>query len=206
MCNKLMIIGAGGHGKVVANIAKLNGYTEIYFLDDDTSKEYIGEYKIVGTINDIDKYKDEYNFFVAIGDNEIRERISSKLSESSIKQPVLVHPSAVIDETVQFSEGIVVMANVVINADTKISRGVIINTSSSVDHDCTIDEFTHICPGVHIAGTVNIGKNVWIGIGSSIINNVSVCDNCIIGAASIVVKDIDAKGTYFGCPARKQVK
>ena len=80
MCNKLMIIGAGGHGKVVANIAKLNGYKEIYFLDDDVLKKYIGKYQIIGTTKDIDKYKEEYDFFVAIGNNDIRKNISLKLS------------------------------------------------------------------------------------------------------------------------------
>ena len=202
MCNKLMIIGAGGHGKVVANIAKLNGYKEIYFLDDDILKKYIGKYQIIGTTKDIDKYKEEYDFFVAIGNNDIRKNISLKLSNLNVRQPILVHPTAVIDETVQLSEGTVVMANAVINADTKISKGVIINTGATVDHDCTIDQFTHVCPGVHIAGTVNIGKNVWIGIGCTIINNVSVCDNCLIGAGSVVVKNIVYQGIYIGIPCK----
>lgn len=203
MCNKLMIIGAGGHGKVVANIAKLNGYKEIYFLDDDVLKKYIGKYQIIGTTKDIDKYKEEYDFFVAIGNNDIRKNISLKLSNLNIRQPILVHPTAVIDETVQLSEGTVVMANAVINADTKISKGVIINTGATVDHDCSIGEYTHICPGVHIAGTVTIGSNVWIGIGCSLTNNISICNNTVIGAGGVVLKDVINKGTYVGVPTKK---
>ena len=79
MYDKLIIIGAGGHGKVVANIAMLNGYKEIYFLDDDTSKKYIGKYQIIGTTKEINRYKDQYNFFIAIGNNEIRKKIINNI-------------------------------------------------------------------------------------------------------------------------------
>lgn len=203
MLNKLIIIGAGGHGKVVADIAKLRGYDEILFLDDDITKTMIGQYKVVGTSKDIDKYRNDYDFFVAIGNNEIRNKISDELSNMDIIQPVLTHPRAVIDKTVSLEEGTVVMANAVINADCKISKGVIINTGATVDHDCTIEEFTHICPGVNIAGTVNVGSNVWVGIGSVIINNISICDNVFLGAGSLVIKSIEKSGTYVGSPIRE---
>lgn len=203
MDKKIIIIGAGGHGKVVADIAKLNGYKEIVFLDDDTSKQTNGNYKIIGTTQDIEKYKGAYDFFVAIGNNKIREKLTNELRKMNITQTVLIHPTAVIDETVLLEEGIVVMANAVVNADTRLSRGVIINTSATVDHDCIINEFTHICPGVHIAGTVNIGKGVWVGIGSTLINNIDICDEVIIGAGSVVIKKIEEKGTYVGNPVRR---
>ena len=206
MSKKLMIIGAGGHGKVVADIAKLNGYEEIVFLDDDISKKQNGLYLVVGKINDYKKYRNQYDFFVAIGNNEIRKKITEKMLREHIFQINLVHPSAVLDATVILSEGIVIMANAVVNAGTKLSRGVIINTSATVDHDCIIGQYTHICPGVHIAGNVVIGSNVWVGIGTSIINNLFICDDCLIGAGSSVVNDINEYGTYIGIPARRKVK
>jgi sugar O-acyltransferase (sialic acid O-acetyltransferase NeuD family) len=203
MKDRIMIIGAGGHGKVVADIARLNGYKEILFLDDDISRKTNGRYQVVGTSNDIDRYKEEYDFFVAVGGNDMRERITVKLSEMNIEQPILIHPSATVDETAKIGEGTVIMANAVINADSKIGRGCIINTSATVDHDCIIDDYVHISPGVHIAGGVQIGRKTWIGAGSTVINNVTVCEQCIVGAGSVVIKDIGECGTYVGSPARK---
>lgn len=206
MKDRIMIIGAGGHGKVVADIARLNGYKEILFLDDDISRKTNGRYQVVGTSNDIDRYKEEYDFFVAVGGNDMRERITVKLSEMNIEQPILIHPSATVDETVKIGEGTVIMANAVINADSKIGRGCIINTSATVDHDCIIDDYVHISPGAHIAGGVQIGRKTWIGAGSTVINNVSICEQCIVGAGSVVIKDIAECGTYVGSPARKVIR
>lgn len=203
MCDKLIIIGAGGHGKVVANIAMLNGYKEIYFLDDDTSKKYIGKYQIIGTTKDINRYKNEYDFFIAIGSNETRKKLAMLLLDNNIKPVSLIHPSAVIDSTVQIGYGVVVMANAVINADTKIGNNVIVNTASSIDHDCIINDYVHVSPGVHIAGNVHIGEKTWLCIGSSIINNISVSRNCIIGAGSVVLKNIEKSGVYVGIPMRR---
>lgn len=203
MKDRLVIIGASGHGKVIADIAKLNGYQEIIFLDDDLSKRKNGLYDVVGTTKDIDKYLEKYDFIIAIGNNEIRKKITKQLDTKNIIQPVLIHPSAVVDATVTISSGTVVMANTAINADTKIGKGCIINTAATVDHDGNIADFVHLSPGVHIAGTVNIGANTWVATGASIINNLDICNDCIIGAGAVVVKDIKEQGTYIGVPARR---
>lgn len=203
---KLYIIGAGGHGKVVADIAKKNGYTDIQFLDDGV-KGNIGNYSIVGTSQDIQKLHSinkEADFFIAIGSNIIREKIFNQLKKYGVTPPVLKHPTSVIDETVQIGEGTVVMANVVMNASTVIGKGSIINTASTIDHDCCIDDFVHISPGVHVAGTVHIGKKSWLGIGSTVINNVHICDDVIVGAGSVVVKNIECSNTYMGIPAKRK--
>ena len=202
MNERLIIIGASGHGKVVADIAELSGYKEIAFLDDDRSKKSNGKYKVIGTCSDIDKFIDDHDFFVAIGNNKIRKRITQILSDKDIIQPVLIHPNAIVDKTVLIKEGTVVMANAVINADTMIGKGCIINTASSVDHDCMIKDYVHISPGVHIAGTVKVGENTWVGTGTSVINNISIADDCIIGAGTVVIDDISNCGTYVGAPAR----
>ena len=205
MHDKLIIIGAGGHGKVVANIAVLNGYKEIYFLDDDTSKKDIGKYQIIGTTKDIDRYKNEYDFFIAIGNNETRKKLAMLLLDNNIKPVSLIHPSAVIDSTVQIGSGVVVMANAVINADTMIGNNVIINTASSIDHDCIINDYVHISPGVHIAGNVHIGERSWLCIGSTIINNITVGADIIVGAGATVINNIDENGIYVGIPAIRMV-
>lgn len=191
--NRLIIIGASGHGKVVADIAVLNGYKDIVFLDDDLSKTYCGGFPIIGTTDKIV----EGDIFVAIGNSTIREKLS--MNKKSI---TLIHPSAVIASDVVIGEGTVVMAGVVINAGVKIGRGCIINTSSSVDHDCTVGDYCHISVGAHLCGTVKVRDCAWIGAGVIISNNVNVCGECMIGAGAVVIKDIDEAGTYVGVPAR----
>ena len=195
---QLLVIGASGHGKVVADIAKLNGYESILFFDDNESLKECGAYPVVGKTADVNSF--EGDVIVAIGNATIRERIQNSLYGRNI--PILIHPSAVIDSTAKLSEGTVVMAGAVINADAVIGKGCIINTCSSVDHDCTINDFVHVSVGAHIAGTVNVGDRTWIGIGAVVSNNVSICSDCMIGAGAVVVKDIDMEGTYVGVPAR----
>lgn len=204
MNKKIVIIGASGHGKVVANIAKLNEYEEILFIDDDTSKINCGDYLVIGTSNKIDELiAQDYGFIVSIGNNEIRKKIYELLLIKNARLVTLIHPSAVIDESVSIGDGTVIMANVVINSNTVIGNACIVNTASSVDHDCIIKDYVHISPGVNIAGTVTIGYCTWIGIGTEISNNIEITDNSIIGAGSVVIKDILNEGTYVGAPVRK---
>lgn len=196
--NKLIIIGASGHGKVVADIARLNGYNDIVFLDDDESKKECAGYPVVGKIENAP----DGEIFVAIGNNEIRRRISQKYSERN--QPVLIHPHSVVAEDTKIGPGSVIMAGVVINPETIIGCGSIINTCSSVDHDCIVGDYSHIAVGAHLCGSVTVGCNTWVGAGATVINSIQICDNCMIGAGAVVVDDIVEKGTYIGIPARKR--
>lgn len=201
----LYIIGAGGHGCVIADIAQLRGYLNIYFIDDEKTGNH-GHYEIVGRISDIKKIQYEHpeaSFFVAIGNNEVRERISNELKDMDIRQPKLIHPRSVIDATAHIDEGTVIMANAVVNANAIIGRGCIINTASTIDHDCILGDFVHVSPGVHVAGTVHIGDKTWVGIGSSIINNINICSEVIIGGGTTVIGDINNSGKYAGTPARR---
>lgn len=204
MKNRLLIIGAQGHGKVIADIAKkINNWQSIAFLDDDDSiKNCIG-LEVIGKVNDAFKFKHGYDFFVAIGNNAIRENIQSKYEAEGLSVISLVHPSAVIGIDVEIGSGTVVMAGVVINSSSLIGKGCIINTSSSLDHDNVVGDYVHISPGVNLAGTVTVGKCSWIGIGSAVSNNVNICSECIVGAGAVVINDITVPGTYVGIPARK---
>ncbi|NMA64614.1 MAG: acetyltransferase, partial [Clostridiaceae bacterium] len=99
--------------------------------------------------------------------------------------------------------GTVVMAGVVINSSTRIGKGCIINTGATIDHDNVIEDYVHISPGVNTAGTVRVGCGTWLGIGSVVSNNITVTNNCRVGAGAVVVKDITETGTYVGVPARR---
>ena len=200
--NRLIIIGASGHGKVVADIASHCGYKEILFLDDnDTLKSCMG-FPVVGKSSDVETYKD-CDFFVAIGNPNIREKVLRKLQNSQVNTITLIHPDAVITDSVSIGIGTVVMAGVVINPDSRIGKGCIINTGATVDHDNVIEDYVHVSVGAHLAGTVYVGKGTWIGAGAVVSNNVNICGNCMFGAGAVVVKDIYEPGTYVGVPAEK---
>lgn len=196
---KLIIIGAGGHGKVCADIAKIIGYN-VYFLDDNQKANL----NIIGNISEYTKYLD-CDFFVAIGNNTIRRKIFTEIFENNGNIISLIHPQSVLSASVTIGKGSVVMPGVVINSCTEVGIGAIINTCSSVDHDCTIGNFSHISVGAHIAGTVSVASEVFVGAGATIINNVSICSNCTIGAGAVVVGDITDSGTYIGLPAKKKM-
>ncbi|TYS63960.1 acetyltransferase [Bacillus infantis] len=204
MKNKLLIIGASGHGKVVADIAiKMNKWQSIVFLDDDKSIKTSMGLEVIGTSDDVFTHIGEYEIFVGIGNNTTRQRIHEMLETFGANVPNLIHPKAVIGNQVDIGTGTVVMAGVIINCCTKIGRGCIINTASTLDHDNYIGDFVHISPGAHLAGTVYVGKGSWLGIGSVVSNNINITSGCQIGAGSVVVKDITEPGVYVGVPVRR---
>lgn len=204
MKDKLIIIGASGHGKVVADIAmKMNKWKSIVFLDDNESVKTCMGLEVIGKTAEAFKYKEEAGFFIAIGNNAIREKIQEELVDEGLSIVSLIHPNAVIGTDVQIGTGSVVMAGAVINSSSKIGRGCIINTSCSLDHDNMIEDYVHISPGANLAGTVRIGKGSWLGIGSMVSNNINICSGCKFGAGAVVVKDITEPGTYVGVPVRK---
>lgn len=200
----LVIIGASGHGKVVADIAfKMKKWENITFLDDDADKKTVLGFEVIGRTADAIKYREVADFIVAIGNNELREKIQEHLVSDGSSLVSLIHTNAVIGIDVEIGIGSVVMAGVVINSSSRVGKGCIINTSSSLDHDCLIQDYVHISPGARIAGNVRVGKATWIGIGCNVNNNISICRNCKIGAGSVVIQDIDKPGTFVGVPVRR---
>jgi sugar O-acyltransferase (sialic acid O-acetyltransferase NeuD family) len=205
MKDKLLIIGASGHGKVVAALAKeMNQWKSIAFLDDKKELTTSMGIDVIGTSADIEKYIADYDVFVGIGNNAIREKIQSQLELLHATIPVLIHPKAIISEHVQIEPGTVIMAGAIVNCCTSIGKGCIINTGATIDHDNVIADYVHISPGAHLAGTVTVGQGTWLGIGSLVSNNVSITGGCVIGAGAVVVKDIKESGTYVGVPVKRQ--
>lgn len=193
--SRLIIIGASGHGRVVADIAKKIGYKDIFFLDDDERIKECAGYSVIGNTKEA-PYGDLH---IAIGNTNIRRRMMNKYKDRNF--PILIHPNAIVSDDVEIGRGTVVMAGAVINTGTKIGDGCIINTCSSVDHDCIVKEYCHVSVGAHLCGTVTINENVWIGAGSTVINNINICNDCIIGAGAVVINNIDITGIYVGVPA-----
>lgn len=200
---RLNIIGAGGHGKVAADIAIACGYEKIQFLDKNKCSETCIGFPVVEDDLSKPEYKED-EFFVAVGNGRIRERIFGELEERGLTVVTLIHPTAVLGSDVVIGRGSVIMAGVVINADTTIGEGCIVNTSSSIDHDNVLADFVHVSVGAHLSGTVKAGRGTWIGAGATISNNISICEDVMIGAGAVVVKDITEPGTYIGVPAKRK--
>jgi UDP-N-acetylbacillosamine N-acetyltransferase len=202
----LVIIGAGGHGRVVADCATLTDrYKEIIFLDDCfAERKQNFHWPIVGVVDDWPNYSDRADFIVAFGNNELRANTLKVLDDAGVSIANVVHPSAVVSSSVKLGKGIVVFANAVINIGSIISDGCIINTASTIDHDCSLDKCCHISPGAHVAGGVKIGALTWLGIGSSVIEYIELAECTQIGAGAVVTKPTLANTLYLGIPAKAQ--
>lgn len=192
----LQVVCAGGHGKVVAEVAERCGYERIVFIDRDwPARTANGRWPIVSdTVLD-----DGSDVFCAAGKNSLRQNLFETHNLES--SPTLVHPAAIVSPSATLNAGCLVMPGVVINADVRIGKGAILNTSCSVDHDCSIGDFVHVSPGARLAGHVTVGNGTWIGIGASIIQNVSVGHNAIVAAGAAVVSRVHDNSKVGGVPA-----
>ncbi|MGF1828104.1 acetyltransferase [Photobacterium angustum] len=204
---KLAIIGAGGHSKVVAEIAELTGWKNIAFYDDRWPDETRnGLYKILGTFNDYCKsYNDYDGVVIAIGNNSIRANLHSALVNLNAPLVSLIHPRATVSSRAIIGSGTVVMANAVINPDVLIGSNCIINSSSIIEHDCEIADHVHICPNSALAGNVKVHEKSWIGISSTIIQQVVIGREVFVGAGSTVIRDVPDNLKVVGTPAKKIV-
>jgi len=204
MKDRLLIIGASGHGKVVADIAiKMKKWKKINFLDDNESIKKCLGIEVIGKSIDAFNYIDEADIFIAIGTNTIREKFHKKLVSAGASIPTLIHPNAVIGPEVEIGAGTVIMAGVVINSSTKLGKACLVNTGVIIEHDNVIEDFVHISPGVIVCGYVKIGKGVRLELGCIINHYINIKSNCKVGTGAVVLKDITEPGTYIGNPARK---
>ena len=189
----VVIIGAGGHGKVVADIVRANGDIFVGFLDDAPKSG------VIGRVSEVNKYPDA-EIIIAIGNADVRKR----LSNMNVKWYTAIHPTAVISPSAEIGVGTVVMPNSVINAGAIVGKHCIVNTGAIVEHDNVLGDYVHVSVGAKLGGTVKVGDSTWIGIGATVSNNISICGGCMIGAGAVVVRDINASGTYIGVPAHRR--
>lgn len=203
----LFILGASGHGKVIADIAEALGKWEsIYFFDDAfPEKTSLGRYKIIGDTEALLKNHQGHNVVVGIGNNDIRRMKHRILAEHNVSFATLIHPSAVVSNSASIGVGTVVMPRAVINSDSWIGISCIINTSSVVEHDCKINNFAHLSPNACLGGQVNVGEAAWVGLGSSIKHLVSIGDNATVGVGAAVVKNVVAHDVVVGVPAKSKI-
>jgi acetyltransferase EpsM len=203
---KIVVIGHGGHSKVIVDMILSTGENDIVgFLDDKYDEEGLIAGTFYGPVTSfkglVAKFP-EIKFVIAIGDNKIRQSIVHKLNLSYENYVTVIHKSAIISPTAKIGHGVVIMPNSVINADSKIGHHSIINTGSVIEHDSIAGDFSHVCPGATLTGTVQLGEGAYVGSGSTIIPNRNIGEWTIIGAGATVISDIPAYCTAVGIPAK----
>ena len=197
----VVIIGAGGHARVIADIVRCRGDRLMGFLDDGVEAQQVDGIPVLGCVNSYVNHP-EAEFIIGIGNAAVRRKIAGQLE--GVKWYTAIHPAAVVSEmNVRIGDGCAVMANAVINPGAVIGEHCIINTAAVVEHDNRIGEFAHIAVGAKLAGTVSVGADTWVGIGAVVSNNLEICGDCMSGACAVVVRSITEPGTYAGVPARR---
>lgn len=204
MSRRLGIIGAGGHGKVAADVAQRSGWDEVIFFDDRAAAGPFehAHWQVMDVPNEAELYRCD-GFFVAIGDPVVRQQWCDWITDRGLPLTSLVDPGSIVSEFAVVEPGALVVAGAVINVDSLICRGAIINTRASVDHDCIVGAYSHICPATALAGAVIIGERSWIGIGSQVRQNITIGSDVVVGAGATVLSDVTDSVTVVGTPARK---
>jgi sugar O-acyltransferase (sialic acid O-acetyltransferase NeuD family) len=202
---KLLVIGAGGHGSVVADTAEAMGnWQNIEFVDDRfPGLNQFYKWKVIGNTQSLDTYsKHDVDVIVAIGNNKTRMSYITKLLQAGFHLATIVHPDAYVSPLSTIGMGTVVFAKCVVNAGSHIGVGSILNTGCTVDHGCMVGNGVHISPGAHIAGEVRIGDLSWIGIGASVIQRITIGSNVMVGAGAAIIRDIPDHAKVVGVPGR----
>jgi sugar O-acyltransferase (sialic acid O-acetyltransferase NeuD family) len=201
---RLAILGASGHGKVIADMALQLGYTDVVFFDDAwPSKSSISRWSVVGTIETLLGSVTDFDaVIVGIGDNRIRLEKYAVLTAANAPLVTVVHSAAVVSDFVQIGIGSVICAGAIVNVDAVLGAAVIVNTGATVDHDCRLADGVHIAPGAHLSGDVHIGESSWIGVGACVKQGIHIGSDVMVGAGADVVSDIPDGVTVVGNPAR----
>ena len=201
MHRKVIIIGAGGHGKVIADIVVRAGDDLLGFLDDDQTKDSLAGFPVLGTVAEASRWQDAF-FVVAIGEPDIRERIVESMPWA--RWYTAIHSTAIVSQMeTTIGEGSMIMAGAIISPGVTVGRHCILNTGSIVEHNTVLEDYVHVSVAAKTGGDVFIGKSTWVGIGASVNNCISICPGCMLGAGAVVVKNVTEPGVYCGIPARK---
>ena len=201
---EIFVYGAGGHARVVIDIIEQSNQFKIVGLIDDTNNvTSMFGYQVFSNLNDL-FIRNITAGIVAVGDNWQRARLTNEILKkfNTIEFVTAIHPSCRIGRGVTIGIGTIVMAGCNINPNVSIGKHCIINTGSNVDHDCLMDDYASLAPGVTLGGNVTIGKCCAIGIGSSAIPKISIGEHSVIGAGSIIVRDIPSGCIAFGNPCK----
>lgn len=185
----LMILGAGGHGRTLCEMAKLLGYSDIVFLDENmpTSSASDSNLVIIGKISELQLHiKKACNVVIGIGSNMVREQLYQQIISLGIQPVTLIHPLAFVSPSATIADGAVVLAGSIVGANVRLGAGTIVNSHSTVDHDSILGDFAHLGVGVHLAGSADIGKSAFLQAGTVGGYNAKVDDYTVCPAGTIL--------------------
>lgn len=204
MKGRLAILGASGHGKVVADTALESGWRSLVFFDDAAAgRDRLGAWPIVGGTAELLASLAEYaGVIVAIGHNRVRLAKTRDLASAGARLVALMHPRAYVARDVHVGGGTVVLAGAVVQPGSIVGSGVIVNTGATVDHDCVLADGVHVCPGAHLAGGVTVGECAWLGIGCVVKQYTAIGVDAVVGGAAAVMTTVSDGVTVVGVPAR----
>ncbi len=205
MSRRLLVLGAGGHGKVVADAAVASGrYRRVAFADDrlPDGGTWMG-LEVLGAIAETVASGDFDALIVGIGDNATRLALQDRFEDAGAFFDTVVHPRAVVASSATVGAGSVLMAHAVVNAEARLGRAVIANTGCVVEHDCVIADAVHLSPGALLAGECTVGARSWLGIGCCLVQARKVGAASIIGAGAVVLTDVESHEVWAGVPARR---
>ncbi|UCF35055.1 MAG: acetyltransferase [Phycisphaerales bacterium] len=206
---KCLIIGAGGHGRVVLDIlVSMERFDVVGFVDSNPGLKgrRIDGLEVLGCLDDVPRIRDERGVhcsIVAIGDNGVRRHFADRLGRYGLELINAIHPSAKLAHNVTLGRNLVIAAGSVVCAHCQIGDSVILNTGCIVDHESLIGTATHICPGARLAGRVTVESGAFVGIGATIIQNIRVGYEAVVGAGAVVIQDVAPMSTVVGVPARE---
>lgn len=202
----MIIIGAGGHARVIARLLESTPDVEVVGVADmveNNHGEMIGKYPIVTTLDHLPEWfeKGVVHAALAVGDNNNRADMFYKLKDIGFHILTLIHPAALVDADVQLGEGVVICAGAILCTQVKVGDNVLINTGAIIDHECVVASHAHIGPGSRLAGRVSIGERTFVGIGATVKEKIIIGARSVIGAGSVVVRPIPDDVIAYGVPA-----
>jgi sugar O-acyltransferase, sialic acid O-acetyltransferase NeuD family len=200
----LAILGAGGHGRVVADTALAAGWPEVAFFDDSfPERRETGDWPIAGRAAELMGRAADFDAAIAgIGNPAARLSLSDDLAAAGFRLATIIHPRAWLSPRAGIGEGSLLSAGAMVNVGARLGRAVIVNTGATVDHDCRIGNGVHIAPGAHLSGEVTVGEKSWIGVGATVRQGIRIGAGVMVGAGAVVVSDLPDGVTAIGCPAR----
>lgn len=204
-CDPVVVLGAGGHAKVIIELLRGMGYDVVKCVSSHEQEAILGVPVVTPEMPELRRLRRDgvTNAFIAIGSNAVRRALANTILELDFKYPNAIGRSAVISPSATLGFGIAVMEGAVVNACVTIGNHAIINTNASIDHDCNVREFCHVAPGCTLAGTVSVGAHSFLGARTVAIPGVKMPEHTTTGAGTVVVRDLEAPGTYVGTPARR---